>query len=257
MGLPSWIQNIPDESPGGLMGDARHAMQGFVRNQFMSSFAAGGMAAQAYGPTSRSRMAAVLSREARPGSPEWVRRMEGMKNTPGASSTAIDNMIADKRASYRPGREKLTKLGMMGKALGPIGFMAMPAIGVVTGEGAYGKAKGGLVGVADSTGFAIGMGVGRLAGAAIGGIGAVALGPIAIGMAAAYGASAIAEKGFEIAEGIVGRERKKRASEWGRSNPAFDTQRAYTMRQQSLSMMNRGQNTARSMMGREAVMIHQ
>lgn len=178
-----------------------------------------------------------------------MRSLKGQAGMPGDKE--IDDIIAKKTKNYKP------SLGIASKALTSVGFMLPAAIGVATGEGALGKSQGFTAGVANSVGFVAGSFTGRIVGAAIGTALMPGLGSIIGGIAGGLIAESPINKGFEIAEKIVKRERKRRAFEWGQHNPAFDTQRAHTMRQQSLSMMNRGQNTARSLMGREAVALHQ
>lgn len=259
--LPSWLQNLPDEPPKGtgLFGEAAFALNKFGRNQFISSYAAGGYAAYAFAPTARQRMSAAFShglgRSAEVGSEKWVNRMNALRGQAGMPSNAeIDDIIAKKTKNYKPGGGAL---GTLGKVATGVGFIAPAAIGIATGEGALGKAQGATAGIANSVGFVAGSFTGRIVGAAIGTALMPGLGSIVGGIAGGFIAESPINKGFEIAEKIVKRERKRRAFEWGQHNPAFDTQRAHTMRQQSLSMMNRGQNTARSLMGREAVALHQ
>lgn len=58
----------------------------------------------------------------------------------------------------------------------------------------------------------------------------------------------------EHLQGIGSRGRGKQ--NWGMSS-SFYSRKAYTMRQQSLEAMNRGQMSARNLMGQEASILHQ
>lgn len=154
----------------------------------------------------------------------------------------------------------------LGTAASITGFVGIPAASAITTEGGlYEKTRAGLTGGVDMAGWEVGsratnailksknilQGTGILVGA-----GRLAAGMVP-GLIAGQILASGAEKGFEFMEhlGKLGRGDRARGMNFGNS-AALNTERAYTMRQQSLAAMNRGMNTARNLLGREAELMH-
>lgn len=74
---------------------------------------------------------------------------------------------------------------------------------------------------------------------------------------AGFIASEAASLGVDFIEHLQGIGSRGRGQQnWGMSS-SFYSRKAYTMRQQSLEAMNRGQMSARNLMGQEASILHQ
>lgn len=84
-------------------------------------------------------------------------------------------------------------------------------------------------------------------------------GRISKGNVAVLAVGLAAEGAYEFQKHLadIGSKQRMSGLEWGKGSPGMDTQKAYTMRQQSLQMMNRGSMSARSLLGREAQYLHQ
>lgn len=65
-----------------------------------------------------------------------------------------------------------------------------------------------------------------------------------------------AEQGKEFGDRIIAKEREHRKLTFNSHTEGFNTQKAHTMRQQSMALMNRGAMSSRSLLGQEAVYIH-
>lgn len=147
-------------------------------------------------------------------------------------------------------------LGKTKRVLGGAGRLAGPAMGVAMigmpwfGEGTIKeKARGSAAGAFSFAGMYAGAAVGTAAFGPFGGI----IGGIIGGIA---GPEALHEM-WDKADFIAARGRRMRTQQgWYGDTAAFDTQKAVTMRQASLQMMNQGNMSARSGLGHEGVMIH-
>ena len=150
-----------------------------------------------------------------------------------------------------------------GKLAGRLFMGAMMLEPMLTEEGDYNKVKQTTTGLIGLGGFELGMKAGkaRFAKAAISGsrllrVGG-GLGKLAMGFTGMAALEFAAEEAIGAWQGGVEKERDLRKLNWVGNTDAFNTQRAHTMRQTSLQAMNSGMMSARSMLGREGVMLHQ
>jgi hypothetical protein len=228
------------------------------KSTFPGSFAkGGGFTATAFAPTGKEAFSSAWRRPLESGSQQHIanlRRMQAADPKNGRITNAL------KKAEAGPGR--MGTLGTIGGGVIRAGFVALPAF-LTPGSG-YEKGMAVGRGMASVVGWDVGMKAGMATGAAIGS--AVPLIGTAIGagvgaIAGAFAGSVIGENVFDavssIPTGMVDETRKRRGLNWAGDTSAFNTQKAHTMRQQSLQAMNRGMMNARSMLGREAMMIHQ
>lgn len=265
MNSPSWFQEV---SPGDRSMH-QHLMSGanqWGRTKFASSFAQGGYAAAVFADTSQGRMDAYMGRnQSISGSKEHIQRMRQLaaNTSDPAAKAKINKQIS--------GLAKNGGVGSMGKAIGGALLYGGMTAGLVVApfvatEGSItDRSKAAVSGAA----FEVGSGVGGLAGkrAAANVIGksflgrTVASGAVRLGarMAGGFAMTAVAEAGMAGVDHMrdLGSKTRMNGLEWGQQNGAFDTQRAHTMRQQSLQQMNNGTMSARSLLGREAVYLHQ
>lgn len=174
-------------------------------------------------------------------------------------------MKANMKALY-PVRSALSNVGskLTGKVGGAVANVAFIAYAAYSAPGDMGdKTRAAAVEAAGTAGFWAGSMIGSSAGAAIGQtwgpIGSAVgygVGFLVGGLAGYFVATAGAETGISSLDEKVRYIRNRRNLDWQRNTAAFNTERAYTMRQQSLAMMNRGMNSARSILGREGVLLH-
>lgn len=245
----------------------------FGQAQFASSYARGGMAAYMFSPGGR-RPGGLFFGGTTEGSTRHLSRLQKMKASGMYDDARIDKAIKSAEAHNLKTKKswgELSKLGKTGRVAGALtktGPMAVITGAVAAGvtEGSAGdKATAGLaMGVGATVGWEVGSKAGMAAGAAVGSV--VPVVGTAIGAAAGYiiGGLAGAYVGEEGIHGIrntmdanvkmVRKQREHRG--WYGDTSAFDTQRAATMRQASLQMMNQGMMSARSALGHEGVMIH-
>jgi len=259
-----WIEQARPEASS-LISSMRGGFANFMQGQYASNFARGGIMAHAYGPTAQARRASVRQNNfgvlfgvggnrIEEGSARHIRNLREMADKPGADKNKINGII-EKFEKQAP--KKFSVMGMAGKALGPGFAAAYTGFAAATGgQGAGNKLQGGIKGAAGMLGGEFGMYAGLMIGATIGGLPAVALGMIGGGIAGTLLAEGVTGATFDKMNEWADKGKNQRKLEWVQNSTAFNTQKAYTMRQQSLSMMNRGQNTARSLMGKEAVMLH-
>jgi len=211
----------------------------FARQQFPKSFAHGGFAATVFSRSAGDTLKNPWRKKARVGSPEYIRNLEKLDELhPG------NKRIQDALHSAR--NPKTGVKAVMGRAageiLGGVAGVAFTGYAVYQAEGHRDKVQTAISGVAGEVGFAIGTGLSG--------------GNMLIGMASSFAATGLAEAGMSVTNKMVDAERAKRKYGWGAHTAPFQTERAHTMRQQSLQLMNRGQMSARSMMGQEAVFVH-
>jgi len=251
-----WYDTNPN--PDTFRGNAQWSAHKFGRQHFPSSFARNGFASVAFAATPGDALAAPWRRKHRYGSAKHVSNLRQIQ-------AAHPNSAKINKAMAAAGKK--TSIGAMaGKAVGGTVLAgAFAVIPMFTTQGTlYDKTKatigelgfhgGGLVGAKIGMGFGAAVGsavpfVGTAIGAAVGAV----VGYVAGGMATQLGIT----KAFSMADAAVDRERNKRQMNWVGNQTAFMTQGAHTMRQQSLQAMNRGMMSARSMLGREGMMLHQ
>jgi len=233
------------------------------RQRFAKSFASGGIASTVFA-SSRSEMLKNPWRQRHaPGSSGYMKRLAHLnKLHPGSKKIETAISAGKKMSGGRLGTR------MAGAALGGL-FMAMPAF---TTEGdAVAKARAVGEGAAAYAGWDVGAFVGARAGAGlgaaigsfvpvvgsmIGGAIGLAAGALGGGLLAGEATAGIYNATLGAADNLVDRERSRRGLNWAQDTGAFRTASAATMRQQSLSLMNRGQMSARSLMGQEATFVH-
>lgn len=253
------------------------------RNQFASNFAQGGIAAHAFSPGGRRPWGS-----ARHGGGRYIQRLEAMKAAAPHLSAKYDKMIGEARDAYGgrgygrmvkdkktgamtykgPGR--LSKIGGVVMPAAGAAFLAMPAFG----EGSVAdKVTNITANAAAMVGWEVGTKVGRLAGAKTGAAIGTAILP-GLGTAAGAVVGGVAGwLGGGLAGSIVGEEsvhawrsgldhlatigrRQRKWEGWYGDTSAFQTEKAVTMRQASLQMMNQGMMSARSGLGHEGIMVH-
>jgi len=262
-----WFKENFGSSPSGLV-DPRYKAQDFGKRHFSSSYARGGLAATIFAPTTGEALKSPWRRTHKPGSTQHIANLRKMQmQYPG------NKKIAKALVSAEQGAAKAGMLGKLGKVAGPAmsaAFVVAPAF--TTPGGPYEKGKAMISGAAGLVGFEIGskagLGAGAAAGAALGAflgpVGAVAGGLIggAVGffgggLAGSAALSGATDATFATADQAVQNERNRRQLGWVGDQTAFMTEGAHTMRQQSLQAMNRGMMSARSMLGKEGMMLHQ
>lgn len=85
--------------------------------------------------------------------------------------------------------------------------------------------------------------------------GGVSTGTI-VGTGIAAAATGTAYGWYKYSDVQIQAERERRKFTWSAHTAPFRTQKAATMRQQSLALMNRGAMSSRSLLGQEAVYVH-
>jgi hypothetical protein len=252
-----WFESNPHGANPGFRGKMNWRAHQAGRSLFPSSFARGGFAATAFAPTAGEAFVSPWRRTHQSGSPQHITNLRRMQAA-NPSNKRIAKAL--QRAESGPAKTGffggITGLGVRGA------FAALPAF--TTEGGVYEKGMAVAGGAAAVVGWDVGMKVGMGVGAAVGSVVPFAGTAIGAGVGALVGAfagSMLAEEGFraaaEIPTRMVEETRKRRGLNWVGDTSAFNTQKAYTMRQQSLQAMNRGMMNSRSVLGREAMMIHQ
>ena len=232
------------------------------RRLFASSYARGGFSATAFAPTTRAAWSSSWSSPLEYGSEQHLENLKQMyaqtkdkkfietfeKVRNRSSRTAKQTAMAQGGRAWR-GTKRMAKLA---------GGATMALLPAITTSG--GLKEKGLAMAAGTVGYA-GWIAGGKAGAAAGFALGLAPGAVIGGLIGAIAGGSVVEEGFrsllKIPDTIVERERARRDLNWVGDTAAFNTQKAYTMRQQSLLAMNRGLMNSRSMLGREAIMMHQ
>ncbi len=254
MAYNNWFNQNPTPNPGYLQRSMWNAHT-FGRQQFAKSFARGGIASTMFAPTRTEMLLSPWRAKHAEGSAQYVNNLRKLQklhpNNPGIGKALA---ATEKGAARGIGR------GLAGGALGAAMVVA-PAF--MENGPAEEKARAVTKGIGGLAGFAIGAKAGAGIGAAVGSF--VPLVGTAIGAAVGaivggIGGSIAGEEGTDfltrIPDRMVERERAKRRLDWGNNSAAFQTQRAHTMRQQSLALMNRGQMSSRSLLGQEAMFVH-
>lgn len=258
MAYNNWFSQNPTPNPGFLQRSMWNAHV-FGRQQFAKSFARGGIASTMFAPTRKEMLLSPWRRKAAEGSAQYMSNLRKLQklhpNSPGINKALAS---AEKAATKGAGRSILRGLG--GGALGA----AMVIAPAFTEDGpAHEKARAVTKGIGGLAGFAAGAKVGAGVGAVVGSyvpvigtaIGA-AVGAIVGGIGGSMAGESATDFITRIPDRMVDRERARRSLNWGQHTAAFQTQRAYTMRQQSLALMNRGAMSSRSLLGQEAMFVH-
>ena len=241
----------------------------FGKFHIASNMARGGFAATAFAATPGQAFKSAFAPKYAAGSSQHIQALEKMlAQSPGNEgiTKALDSAYSKAESISKAGAKGRVK-AFGGKMLGG-GLMAGMMVGMPmysTPGGVAEKGRAGVKGIAEWVGWeagaVLGTALGGAAGVAAGG-GAAGILLTGVGMiAGGLGASLLVGAAFEgvthITDKLVDREQDRRRLNWKGDTAAFSTQKASTMRQQSLGAMNRGLTTARSAMGREGVMLHQ
>ena len=258
MAYNNWFDKNPNPDPSFLQRRVWGAHT-FGRQQFAKSFARGGMAATMFAPTRKEMLLSPWRMKNKEGSGAYMnnlRKLESMHPKSKGISKAI--------AGAQGGTRATGAFGKVMKGLGPVGYAA----GIVAPEffesgPAHEKARAVTKGLGGWAGMAIGAKAGMGIGAAVGSfvpvvgsmIGA-AVGAVAGGIGGMFAGEDFTDTLTRIPDRMVDRERSRRGLDWGKHTAAFQTQRAHTMRQQSLALMNRGAMSTRSLLGQESMFVH-
>lgn len=254
----TWFET---NNPNTGMGFKQRFAQGaetWGKQNFASSFARGGVTSTIFAPTPAEAFKRGMSRTHKFGSSQHIANLNNLQ-----AEFPQNKGIQRALEKATVGKSKMKIASRIGGAALGVGFAAMPFF--TTPGGVPEKTKAAAGGLASMAGFAVGSKIGMATGAAIGtailpGIG-TAIGAGIGWLAGGISGGMLAEEGLYGATGIadrmVDRERARRKLNWRGDTTAFMTQSAHTMRQQSLQAMNRGMMNARSMLGREGVMLHQ
>ena len=198
--------------------------------------------------------------KAKVGSPQYIHNLQKLRSIHG-DSAGIQKAL--KAAEMQTAKK--SSFSVLGKLGGPMMYAGMIAAPAFFEEGPINeKARAVTKGIASVGGWEVGSRVGLAVGAAAGsavlpGIGSFiggVIGFIGGGLLGAVGAESVIDFVTRIPDRMVERERNRRGFNWGQDTAAFQTKRAHTMRQQALGLMNRGQMSARSLLGQEATFVH-
>ena len=231
------------------------------RAQYMNNYAQGGIASHMFPHQdikARHGLRGALGMKTPVGSRAYKANLQSIIKHGSKEEVAAATKLLGKKSS-----SIVSKLGRaaLGGAMGAA-FLALPALTTEGSIGDKGKAVAG--GAANWAGSVAGMKAGIVGGAAIGSFVPVigtAVGALAGGIAGFWyggqGAEHLMGMGIDTFDRIAERGKRSRTSNWIGDMSAFQTQKAATMRQASLQMMNNGLMTARSALGNEGVMFHQ
>lgn len=254
MAYNNWFNNNPNPNPGFLERSMWNSHV-FGRQQFAKNFARGGIASTMFAPTRKEMLLSPWRRKVAEGSPEYIRNLQKLKSLHGDNPGIRKALSAVEKGSAR-GMGGALKGGALGAAM-----VVMPAF---TAEGPIEeRARAVTKGLGATAGWVVGAKAGMGIGAAIGSfipVVGTAIGTVVGAAVGAIGGSMVGEDATDfltrIPDRMVARERERRKLNWGNNTAAFQTQRAVTMRQQSLMLMNRGAMSSRSLLGQEAMFVH-
>jgi hypothetical protein len=256
MAFSDWHAKNPDPNPS-FYGKLRWEAHTWGRQEFAKSFAKGGFAATAFAPTAKEAFISPWRRKALPGSRQYIANLEKLRGMY-PRDMRIKEAIETAR---KPLKAPKVGMGLGGGAL--MGAMILAPAFMTEGP-LHEKARAVTSGIGMFAGWEVGSKVGMGAGAAAGtavlpGVGTAigaAVGYLAGGLAGGFAGEEVTDVLTRIPDRMVEKERSRRKFDWGMHTAAFQTQRAHTMRQQSLAAMNRGQMSARSLLGQESVFVH-
>lgn len=243
------------------------------RQQFAKSYARGGIASIIFAPTRKEMLRSPWRKKYMEGSSGYMARLEKLQELHPNDPGIMKAIAAGKNVKPR----RLGGVMTAGSAALGAYYMLEPAL--TTKGDAVDKARAVGKGAAGYVGWEVGAAVGLKAGAGIGASIGATIGSVipiigttvgatvgaGIGIVVGFGGGGLAGSGISekiydtflaIPDRMVDRERARRGLNWGQHTAAFQTQRAHTMRQQSLALMNRGAMSSRSLMGQEAMFIH-
>lgn len=256
-----WFQTNPYGNSASWMKESRWDIHKFGRQQFVSNFARNGLSSTLFAATPGAAFRSVMGKTHEAGSRRHITNLELLlRQDP--QNEKIQMALKQARAKTSKSTTGLGKLdskigsGTM-KALSHVGSAAFYGLTFATTEGdIVSKSRATIAEMVGMQAFKPGAAVGAAVGTAILPVIGTAVGALVGGLGAQIGVSAGVNAIFDTTDRMVQRERDRRNLNWVGDMTAFNTQNAYTMRQQSLSAMNRGMATARSALGREAIMVH-
>ncbi len=254
-----WFSENPHGPNPGIRGEMMYDWHQTGKSWFPSSMAQGGnFASTAFAPTIKEGFKAPWRRTAKYGSSQHIDNLRKMQAADPSNTNIHKAIEKASKGSSKASLLKATSSFGLGAA-----FIALPAF-TTPGSGKE-KARAVAGGAVSFAGVGIGSKIGAGVFGAIGTlilpgpgtIAGAAIGTVIGGLGGAIGF----DEGFQaltrIPDRMVEGERARRNLSWKNDMTAFQTRRASTMRQLSLQAMNRGQMTARSMLGREGIMLHQ
>ena len=255
----SWFQRYRATEARG-----RAVVNTWGRQMFASSFAKGGIAASMFADTPGQAALNAFKISAREGSARQIRNLEHMVQK------YPDSKRVAKALKAARGPQKMGKLGMAmcGAGAAFAAYSIAQPLLATRGSATDKVYNSGREAFSYMVGFPVGSTIGKATGTAIGAVlGSVVpfvgtaigagLGSLVGHVAGGFVGGELAGALYDIPQRMVDRERSRRNLNWRNDQSAFMTQSAFTMRQQSLQAMNRGMVTARSMLGREGIMLHQ
>jgi hypothetical protein len=242
--------------------NSQTAFNNWGRGFFANNFAEGGLASYMFPMEGYKVQRGILGTKVAPGSRAYMQNLQAVIDRGGSNAEKAVQLMSKARGR---GFGLLRGLrGAGGFGLGAALFVAVPAI-LEGSQGGPGAAmRGAMGGAGNAVGGWAGMKAGAVIGAAIGSyipVVGTAIGALAGAVVGAFAGSAlgqtVGESTFGFLDAIAAKGRRRRTSNWIGDMSAFRTQKAATMRQASLQMMNNGLMTARSALGSEGVMFHQ
>lgn len=251
----NWFDTNPYGNNPTFMQSFRWNSHRLGRSMFTSNFSRNGMSAMLFAPTPWQAAKATLSKTHEFGSSQHIANLRSF-----AAQNPENKSISKALTKAEAKQVKKT----FGKKLG--GFVSHHALNSAFYGLTFATTEGSLAQkskatISEMAGMAIGWKGGMAAGAALGTaimpVIGTGIGALAGALGGQIGVSAATQFVFDTSDRMVNRERERRNLNWVGDTTAFNTQGAYTMRQQSLSAMNRGMSTARSALGREAIIMHQ
>jgi len=243
----NWFEKNPNPKPG-FLNDARWTAHVWGRQTFAKSFAERGWASVAFAQNSTDALVNPWKRTLSRNSTKYLENLRTLQKLHPNSSSISKAIKAAQTSKPRGIGGGLIGVGVTAGLIATSGLLERgPAPEKLR---AATKVAGGLIGW--ELGARAGMGIG----AAIGGPLGAAIGYLGGGLIGSIAAEGLTETMTKIPDRLVDRERRRRGLEWGNNIKAFQTEGAHTMRQRSLSAMNRGQMSARSLLGQEAIFVH-
>lgn len=240
---------------------SNYAIGGWGRSVFANNFAEGGLASYMFPMKDYQVKRGFLGMKAAPGSKAYNQNLQALIDR----GSKAEAEAAKKLMAKYAGKSSLGWRMSRGLKGGAIGAALIVGFALMAEGGAGEKVKAGMGGVGAAAGWAVGAKAGAAIGAAIGSyipVVGTAVGALAGAVVGAFAGSAlgqtIGEATWGFLDSIAERGKKvRRTSNWIGDLGTFRTQKAATMRQASLMMMNNGMMTARSALGSEGIMFHQ
>ena len=251
----NWYDTNPYGSNSSFMQSSRWDLHRLGRQQFTSNFARNGMSAMLFAATPGDAFRAVRGKTYEAGSKKHISNLRDLANRYPENPNIDSALKKAQGLAHQPkSLIKRATSGMLGGALNA-GFAGLT---FATTEGSLAtKSKATISELVGMQGFNIGAAAGAAVGTAIMPVIGTAIGALAGGIGAQMGLSSAAQFVFNTTDRMVKTEQDRRNLNWVGNKSTFNSQGAYTMRQQSLQAMNRGLTTARTALGREAIMVHQ